>query len=438
MENRTLRFNECVCAPYNADFDGDEMNIHIPQTEEARAEANTLLNVCKNLQTPKSGEPLVAATQDFLTASFLITQKDQFFDRAEFFKMCGYFADAAEHIDIPPPAILKPVELWTGKQLMNLLIRPNKKTKIFVNIQVEEKNYTNGEEMCKNDGYVHYVNSELISGNLGKKTLGDGSKKGLFYSLIRDYSGEIAAECMMRLSKFTSRWLSNYGMTIGISDVTPMAILTSEKAKLIEEKYACCDELIQLYHDGKLEKKAGCDMEQTLESRLNGELSEIRQTGGEILQRTLPRSNSPLIMALSGSKGSNLNMSQMISTVGQQTVCGSRMPDGFFNRSLPHFKEYSKEPAAKGFVKNSFYDGLTATEFFFHTVGGREGLVDTAVKTAETGYMQRRLMKSLEDLSVAYDYSVRTSSQEIVQFEYGDDTLEPICIEANHQPANFN
>ena len=119
-------------------------------------------------------------------------------------------------------------------------------------------------------------------------------------------------------------------------------------------------------------------------------------------------------MAISGSKGSNINLCQMIACVGQQTVNGSRMPNGFQARSLPHFELESKYPAAKGFVQNSFYSGLTATEFFFHTMGGREGLVDTAVKTAETGYMQRRLMKALEDLVLKYDDTVRSSNETII------------------------
>lgn len=151
--------------------------------------------------------------------------------------------------------------------------------------------------------------------------------------------------------------------------------------------YTNCDKLIDQYKNGDLVLKAGCNDEQTLESYLNGELSRIRDKAGEILRNKLPKYNAPLIMAICGSKGSNINLCQMIALVGQQTVGGSRMPNGFFDRSLPHFEPYSKYPASKGFVKNSFYSGLTATEFFFHTIGGREGLIDTAVKTAETGYM---------------------------------------------------
>jgi len=155
--------------------------------------------------------------------------------------------------------------------------------------------------------------------------------------------------------------------------------------------------------------------EQSLESILNKTLSDVRETIGGFLRTTLPKSNSPLIMAVCGSKGSDINLSQMIACLGQQIVSGQRIGDGFYNRTLPHFETYSKYPAAKGFVKNSFYTGLNATEFFFHTIGGREGLVDTAVKTAETGYMQRRLVKALEDLTVQYDGTVTISTGEILQ-----------------------
>ncbi|XP_030019396.1 DNA-directed RNA polymerase III subunit RPC1-like [Sphaeramia orbicularis] len=142
-------------------------------------------------------------------------------------------------------------------------------------------------------------------------------------------------------------------------------------------------------------------------------------------------------MALCGSKGSFINISQMIACVGQQAISGSRVPNGFENRSLPHFEKHSKLPAAKGFVADSFYSGLTPTEFFFHTMAGREGLVDTAVKTAETGYMQRRLVKSLEDLCSQYDLTVRSSTGDIIQFIYGGDGLDPAAMEGKDEPLEF-
>ncbi len=154
--------------------------------------------------------------------------------------------------------------------------------------------------------------------------------------------------------------------------------------------------------------------------------------------KALPWSNSPRIMAECGSKGSPLNISQMIACVGQQAVGGMRIQNGFVDRTLPHFEYHSLTPAAKGFVANSFYTGLTATEFFFHAMGGREGLVDTAVKTAETGYLARRLMKCLEDLSLQYDSTVRNSENTVVQFTYGDDGLDPSKMEQNDRPIDFH
>ena len=180
------------------------------------------MDVKNNLMIPRSGDPLISATQDFLTSSYLISYKDRFLNRAEFMRVCAYFGDAEEKIEIPPPCILKPVELWTGKQVINVLLRPNRASKVFVNATVKEKFYSGkGQVMCQKDGWVVFKNSELLAGCLGKVTMGSESKTGLMYALIRDNSVEIATKCMLRVSKFSSRWISNYGMSIGIGDVTP-------------------------------------------------------------------------------------------------------------------------------------------------------------------------------------------------------------------------
>lgn len=173
--------------------------------------------------------------------------------------------------------------------------------------------------------------------------------------------------------------------------------------------------------------KPGMSASQSLESYINQSLSKVRETIGDNCTKNLDRYNKPLIMSLCGSKGNPVNLSQMIGCVGQQTVGGKRISYGFIERTLPHFTRLSKTPEARGFVKNSFFTGLQATEFFFHTMGGREGLIDTAVKTAETGYMQRRLMKLMEDVVVMYDMTVRTcDKKEIIQLRYGGDGLNPM------------
>ncbi|GMH93134.1 hypothetical protein TrST_g13733 [Triparma strigata] len=442
MKWRTFRFNICVCAPYNADFDGDEMNMHLPQTEEARTEAHLLMGVNNNLITPRNGEPLVAASQDFLTASYLITQKSIFFTKEEFCQLASYLGDAAEEITLPIPAILHPVAMWTGKQIFNLMIKPNSSSNINVNLEMKEKNYDSKSDrkyLCKNDGWVCFRNSVLISGNIAKKTIGDGSKTGLLYCLMRDYSSLEAANCMNRLAKLCSRYFGGHkGFSIGIDDVTPSKELQDIKQGILDEGYRQANSNISKYEKNELKLRPGCDLLESLEEILNGLLGKLRESAGQEAMLALPWSNAPRIMAECGSKGSPLNISQMIACVGQQAVGGLRIQNGFVDRTLPHFKPHSLTPASKGFVSSSFYSGLSATEFFFHTMGGREGLVDTAVKTAETGYMARRLMKALEDLSLQYDNTVRNSEKTIVQFTYGDDGLNPEDMERNEKPVEFD
>lgn len=425
---RTLRFNECVCSPFNADFDGDEMNLHLPQTHEARAEAIQLMGTLANLRTPKSGEVMICATQDFLTAAFLLTAKDKFFTRAEFAQMCVFMGDALDRVDLPVPAIIKPLELWTGKQLFSVLVRPNVYSSVFVNVEMPEKVYTKGEHMCARDGYVCFINSELVSGRVGKGVLG-GKKTGLFGTLQSLYGAEASGIVMTRLSKLSARFMGERGFSIGVTDVTPAPELVRRKSATIETNYAKCDDFIQQYSQRKLELLPGCDLEQSLETRLQGVLNNVRDLAGRVCMSTLHYHNAPLIMASCGSKGSPINIAQMVACVGQQSVGGKRCANGFKGRTTPHFPRGDKSPAGKGFVANSFYSGLTATEFFFHTMAGREGLVDTAVKTAETGYMSRRLMKSLEDLFLCYDGTVRNSSAGVVQLVYGDDNMDPLLME---------
>lgn len=437
MPWRTFRFNECACTPYNADFDGDEMNMHLPQTEEAKAEAAELMAITYNLVSPRNGEPLVAATQDFLTGAYLLTNKNTFLSKEEFCRLVCYFSDASEHIDLPPPAVLRPKPMWTGKQVFSLLVRPNALSACMPNVESEERFYSSDKHFCVMDGYVAFRKGELVSGQLGKKTLGGDSKSGLFYVLIRDFGAHEATRCMSRVAKLAARFMADRGFSIGIDDVTPPGRMLASKDRIVADGRSSADDQIAAYKTGKIRLKPGCDALQSLESEVNGILGKVRENCGKEALVALNSRNAPLCMAQCGSKGSALNISQMIACLGQQSVGGQRIQDGFVNRTLPHFPVGALFPAAKGFVANSFFSGLTATEFFFHTMGGREGLVDTAVKTAETGYMARRLMKALEDLSMQYDRTVRNSEQCVVQFSYGDDGLNPQVMEKYDRPVDY-
>lgn len=509
---RTFRLNECVCNPYNADFDGDEMNLHVPQTEEARTEAAELMGVKHNLATPKNGAMIIAAIQDFITGTYLISQKDRFFTRAQFVQVVSFMFNGMEvkdpltaktwPVQIPPPAIWKPQTLWTGKQIWSVLLKPCNDYPVTVNLEARGKQFTafgieaaydtssdiletrmsaelkddfkdinklmDGKtrkslsqeakakikqakkdqwraayaksialDMSPTDSYLVIRNSEVMCGTLDKATVGDGKKDSVFYVVLRDFGPEYAVEAMNRLARLSARWLGEQGFSIGIGDVYPSDQLRMKKDGLVKTAYAEVVDLIAQFKTGNLETSPGCDEEATLEQKISALLSQVREACGKACLAELSRFNAPMIMAKCGSKGSSINVAQMVAAVGQQIIGGERVIDGFESRTLPHFVKGSRDPPAKGFVVNSFFSGLNPTEFIFHAMSGREGLVDTAVKTAETGYMSRRLMKSLEDLSARYDSTVRESLGDVVQMKFGDDGLDPVDMEGDAKPVNF-
>lgn len=432
--DQTFKFNECVCSPYNADFDGDEMNVHFMQAEEAKAEAALLMQSKFNMTSPRNGEPVIAPIQDFITSIYLMTKRDTFYSKFEVCQIISNLFDSQDYerkIKLPPPAIVKPVAAWTGKQLVSIILKPYEQSKINLNLVFKTKAYTSNEELCQSEGYIIFRNSELLCGTLDKSLIGGGSKKNIFYLILKEYNPDEAIKTMLRLCRVTSFFITNKGFSIGIDDVTPTKALLEQKTKLVSKGYVNVKNYIDQFWRGILNPITGLTREQTLESLILKELSEIRDHAGKACIKQLSHKNSPLVMANCGSKGSYINVSQMAVCVGQQSIRGQRVSEGFTNRVLPHFEYGDKSPLAKGFVENSFFSGLNPFEFFFHAMAGREGLLDTAVKTAETGYMQRRLIKGLEDLVIHYDYSVRNSNGEIIQFDYGDDCIDPINIESS-------
>jgi DNA-directed RNA polymerase III subunit RPC1 len=410
-----------------------------------------LMGVKHNLVTPKNGALIIAPIQDFITGAYLLSHKDKFFNRAQFGQMMCWMFDAAtfkdpdsgkkQGYDLPPPAIQKPMYLWTGKQIFNVLMRPSKKCKVLINVEARLRQFRHdsrhAHELSVDDGYLIIRNSEVMCGVMDRNAIGDGKKTSLFFVMLRDYGEDYAVQGMNRLAKLTSRWLAQRGFSVGLGDVYPSARLESMKKELIQKAYDKVQDLINLFKKGLLTRDPGCDQEQTLENKISKILSDVRQEAGMFCFDELSPNNATVIMAKCGSKGSMINVSQMTAGVGQQMISLKRVENGFQDRTLPHFPKGARDPSSKGFVSNSFFSGLTPTEFYFHAMSGREGLVDTAVKTAETGYMSRRLIKSLEDAYIVYDKTVRNSLGTIIQFSFGDDFLDPAQLEGNQKPVNF-
>lgn len=436
--DKTFKFNECVCLPYNADFDGDEMNIHVLQTYQSRAEASVLMGVDSNLLSPRNGEPLIAAIQDFITGLYLLTSKNTFFNAIA---LGQYSANLRRKI-VVKPVIIRPQKLYTGKQLVQMILEEvcakeggsseeqvgsSRKPDTKITLISQNKSYMSNWGV--NDGHVVIIKNVYFFGRLDKSIIGTENKEtSLLYLLIK--KSRVAALSFLNLiSKLL--FLTDLGFSIGLEDVTSTATLNDEKKRLFEEGYAMISKKIIQYRTGDLEPESGCSLEETLENHITSILNKIRESCGNLCLERLSVKNVAIIMQSCGSKGSKINVSQMVACVGQQVISGKRVPNGFSGRALPHFALESKMPRDKGFVASSFRSGLTSSEFFFHAVSGREGLVDTAVKTAETGYMQRRLMKALEDLSVMYDGTVRSPDNRVIQYVCGEDFVDPSLVECD-------
>eukprot|EP00057_Strongylocentrotus_purpuratus_P012996 XP_011667470.1 PREDICTED: DNA-directed RNA polymerase II subunit RPB1 isoform X2 [Strongylocentrotus purpuratus] len=422
----TFRLNLSVTTPYNADFDGDEMNLHVPQSMETRAEVSEMIMVSRNMITPQSNRPVMGIVQDSLCAIRKFTKRDVFVTKPNVMNLLLFLPNWDGKI--PKPAILKPRPLWTGKQLLTLVIPDN------VNVVRFHSTHPDGEDrgpykwLSPGDTKVYIVNGELITGIVCKKTVG-ASGGTLGHIIFMERGHEIAKEFYSVVQVLVNNWLLLEGHSIGIGDCIADASTYDDIQNTIRKAKQDVIEVIEKAHNDELTPTPGNSLRQTFENQVNRLLNEARDKTGGSAQKSLSEFNNFKTMVVAGSKGSKINISQVIACVGQQNVEGKRIPFGFRHRTLPHFIKDDYGPESRGFVENSYLAGLTPSEMFFHAMGGREGLIDTAVKTAETGYIQRRLIKAMESVMVRYDGTCRNSNDQLVQLRYGEDGLDGTSIE---------
>jgi DNA-directed RNA polymerase II subunit RPB1 len=414
----TFRMNVADTKPYNADFDGDEMNLHMPQDIESETELKLLAAVKWQIISPANNKSIVGVFQDSLLGSYRFTRENIKFTPRDAMNLLMAF-NKVDVDKIPKKEV-------SNFNILSQILPP-------FTLKYKTKRFGDKEDMKTSNNVLEIVNGQYIRGQLEKGVLGDGTN-GMIHRICNDFGNEESANFIDNLQNIVTEYMKLSGYSVGVSDLIANKATNDAISEVIAKKKQEVKALIDQTHLGIFENKTGQTDEQEFETQVNNILSKAVNDAGKIGRESLNKDNRFVIMVNAGSKGSDLNISQMISCLGQQNVDNKRIPYGFENRTLPHFTKYDDSPAARGFVENSFIAGLTPEELFFHAMGGRIGIIDTAVKTSQTGYIQRRLIKGLEDLKVEYDMTVRNNQNKIIQFTYGDDGFDPVKVETQYLP----
>ncbi|MEA3414336.1 MAG: DNA-directed RNA polymerase subunit A' [Nanoarchaeota archaeon] len=389
LPGRTFRLHPAAAAPYNADFDGDEMNIHSPQNEEARAEAKELLDVKQNLISPKNNTNLIGCVVDAITGNYLIGKKD-----------------------------------FSKEEANQLLYKSG------INQEITKKNISGNElfslilpKLDFENNSIKIKDGKIISGKIDKTTFGD-EDGDLIKVIDAKYGREKAFESIRDAFNLGKNYLSKRGITSSVEDFDLDDSLIKEGDKIIKDAEKKAGQIIESYNNETIELIPGKTAEESREIHLLKTLNEIRTKIGSIVKRDFPDWNPVSHMIKSGGGGNILNITQMASFVGQQAFQGDRINFGYTDRTLPFFKKSDLSPSSRGFIKNSFIKGLRPDEFFFQAITGRDSLMDTGLRTPKSGYLYRRLANAFQDIRVEYDETIRDSGNNIIQFKYGDDGIE--------------
>jgi len=411
MPYKTFRLNTTVCTPYNADFDGDEMNMHALQNEEARAEARVLMRVQEQILSPRFGENIIGAIQDHISGTYLLTNSNPSFSENQALDLLR----ATSVDELPEPDGEENGQAyWTGRTVFSELLPGD--------LDLEFRSEADDEVVIEN--------GQLLQGTIDEGAIG-AFGGDIVDTITKDYSKTRARVFINEVATLAMRSIMHFGFSIGIDDESIPPEASEQVDEAIDNAHERVEELIDTYRAGELNSIPGRTVDETLELKIMQTLGKARDSAGDIAGDHFADDNPAVVMARSGARGSMLNLTQMAGCVGQQSVSGERINRGYEDRTLSHYQRNDLSAEAHGFVENSYRSGLSPREFFFHAMGGREGLVDTAVRTSKSGYLQRRLINALSELEAQYDGTVRDTSGTIVQFEFGEDGTSPVKVSSN-------
>lgn len=397
----TFRLNVSATKPYNADFDGDEMNMHVPQSIAAETELANLASVKRLIVSPRLNAPIIQMVQDTLTGAYRISNPNVRIHEQAAMNMLS-------RIRRPLSAFKMLNEAHLGTDVMSA---------VFPLMTFNEK--------------IKLENGKLVKGLLNKGAFNTPSE-GILHVIFNDLGPDRCAQFINEVQSIVTKFNLHTGFSTGASDL----ISNRETLDYVETTLADgrrrVQEIITDVHAGRFVNISGRTDGAELENQIMNTLKDISAKITSKVSDSLPASNRLLQMVKAGAKGDNLNITQMMALLGQQIVDGKRIQFTLPDRTLPHFSKFDDSAEARGFVESSFVKGLRPAEYFFHAMGGREGLIDTAVKTSDTGYIQRRMMKTMEDLHVAYDGTVRNNSGVVIQYCYGEDGIDSAAVESQN------
>uniref|UniRef100_A0A6C0AJC9 DNA-directed RNA polymerase n=1 Tax=viral metagenome TaxID=1070528 RepID=A0A6C0AJC9_9ZZZZ len=388
----TFRLNVSATRPYNADFDGDEMNMHVPQSIASATELRYLASLLRNIISPRTNSPIIQLFQDTMTGIFRISQPD---------------VEVPEVIAMNILARLKRTITrkgrdWTGAELISTAF-----------------------PMISLKGAVTIENGQLVSGIMKKSACSN-----LIHVVYNDFGPDRCGQLINDIQSVVTQFNLFTGFSVGTADLIANTETQRFVADKLNEGRTAVSKILSDVHGGMFANISGMSDGEELEDRISSALKAVAANINDEVIKSLPKDNAIVQMVDSGSKGGPQNITQMVALLGQQLIEGKRVQYTLQDRTLPHFARYDDGVESRGFVQNSFMNGLLPAEFFFHAQAGREGLIDTAVKTSDTGYIQRRLMKTMEDQHVEHDGTVRNVTGSIVQFSYGEDGIDSIAVEA--------